>query len=64
MDDFDLIGHHHQITLSMEDKNARIINKLVQPTSFVEGWGLYSEYLGEEMGNRNVDWLSYSKTDN
>ncbi|KAJ3221491.1 hypothetical protein HK099_003469 [Clydaea vesicula] len=43
-------GHHHQLSLALETEGEHLIKKLVMVTSFVEGWGLYCEYLGEEMG--------------
>ncbi|KAJ3204104.1 hypothetical protein HK099_001273, partial [Clydaea vesicula] len=43
-------GHHHQVSLSLEAEEEHTIKKLVMVTSFIEGWGLYCEYLGEEMG--------------
>lgn len=42
-------GHHHQITLVNEGGGLHTIDKIIFNTSYVEGWGLYSEYLGEEM---------------
>jgi uncharacterized protein (DUF885 family) len=44
------VGHHFQIALSQENEGSHIFEKLATVTSYVEGWGLYSEYLGEEMG--------------
>jgi len=43
-------GHHLQIALAQEqeEKNDLIKNQFYN--AFIEGWGLYSESLGEEMG--------------
>jgi len=43
-------GHHHQISLGQELKDVPKFRKSLYPNAFGEGWGLYSEKLGEEMG--------------
>jgi uncharacterized protein (DUF885 family) len=43
-------GHHHQIALQQELTLPEFRKNAASFTAFVEGWGLYSEYVGEEMG--------------
>ncbi|WP_317932599.1 DUF885 domain-containing protein [Halioxenophilus sp. WMMB6] len=43
-------GHHLQLAINAELKGISNYQKSVRFTAFTEGWGLYSEYLGKEMG--------------
>ena len=46
-------GHHFQITLEMENPNLNRFRRLgarMVGGAYVEGWGLYSERLADEMG--------------
>jgi uncharacterized protein (DUF885 family) len=43
-------GHHLQIALAQELEEGHDLLKYNFYTAFVEGWGLYAESLGDEMG--------------
>ena len=43
-------GHHLQISLQMELEETPEFRKYINFTAFTEGWGLYSESLGYELG--------------
>jgi uncharacterized protein (DUF885 family) len=43
-------GHHHQIALQQELELPKFRKHVSFFTAFVEGWGLYSERIGIEMG--------------
>ena len=43
-------GHHFQISIAQELEGVPTFRKYQSFTAFVEGWGLYSEELGDFMG--------------
>ena len=45
-----LPGHHMQIAIAQELESVPKFRKFGGQTAYIEGWGLYSEYLPKEMG--------------
>ena len=43
-------GHHYQISLTQENKNLPDFRKTLWYSAYGEGWALYTESLGKELG--------------
>jgi uncharacterized protein (DUF885 family) len=43
-------GHHFQLTIAMELTDLPLLRRLAFFNAYIEGWGLYSERLADEMG--------------
>jgi len=54
-------GHHHQIALAQELKNVPAFRKDLYLTAFGEGWGLYAEKLGLEMGMYTTPYENFGR---
>ena len=56
-------GHHFQITLVNEDKALPEVLKRGGSTAYAEGWGLYAESLGRELGMFQDPWQWFGHLD-
>ncbi len=54
-------GHHFQIAIAQEMENVPEFRKTVFLSAYSEGWGLYSESLGEEMGFYSDPYSKYGR---
>ncbi|MFJ6669729.1 DUF885 domain-containing protein [Actinosynnema sp. NPDC091369] len=43
-------GHHFQITLAQQLTELPMLRRVASVTAYLEGWGLYTERLADEMG--------------
>lgn len=54
-------GHHMQISIQQELENIPNFRTAKGYTAFSEGWGLYAEYLGKEMGFYNDPYAEFGR---
>ena len=54
-------GHHMQISIQQELENIPRFRTAKGYTAFSEGWGLYAEYLGKEMGFYNDPYTEFGR---
>jgi len=54
-------GHHHQISLAQEKENVPRFRQNLYPNAFGEGWGLYAEKLGVEMGIYETPYENFGR---
>jgi uncharacterized protein (DUF885 family) len=54
-------GHHLQIALAQEMEGVPEFRKYFDYTAFVEGWGLYAESLGGELGMYKDPYMKFGQ---
>jgi uncharacterized protein (DUF885 family) len=56
-------GHHFQITLARENRGLPALLRDGEITAYSEGWGLYAESLGKELGMFKDPWQWFGHLD-
>ncbi|QIZ84408.1 DUF885 domain-containing protein [Bermanella marisrubri] len=56
-----LPGHHLQIIYAQQSKNIPAFRRHIHFTAYSEGWGLYAEKLGKELGGFKNPWNEYGR---
>jgi uncharacterized protein (DUF885 family) len=59
-----LPGHHLQISISQEQTGVPEFRKFEGYTAFGEGWGLYAEHLGKDVGLYKDPYSDYGRLEN
>ena len=54
-------GHHLQISISQEQEDVPTFRKYNGNTAYVEGWGLYAERLGKDVGFYQDPYSDYGR---
>ncbi len=57
-------GHHMQISIAQELTDVPAFRRYEEYTAFVEGWALYSERLGKEVGKYQDPYSDYGRLEN
>jgi uncharacterized protein (DUF885 family) len=58
-----LPGHHLQISIAQEQQGVPAFRKHLEYTAFVEGWALYSERLGKDVGFYQDPYSDFGRLD-